>query len=75
MVSQGARRQLLNVFNETSLNTFKQPPGVFRKKIRALLPNNKSDETDLIHPIEDGNMIANPALTFNSFFFFKSTNL
>ena len=50
------------------MNTSKQPPGAFLKKIKTLLPNNKSDETRFIHPIEDVNMIANPASTFNSFF-------
>ena len=51
------------------MNTSKQPPGVFlEKKLRPLLPNNKSDETGLIHLIEDGNMVAKPASTFNSFF-------
>ena len=50
------------------LNISKQPPGVLWNKLKPLLPNNKSDETGLIHLIEDRNMIANPASTLNSFF-------
>ena len=67
-VTKLKRKAIRDFCYEASLNTQNHSPGVFWKKLKSLLPNNKSEDMGIIHIIKDGNLINNPASTFNSFF-------
>ena len=49
-------------------STSNQNHGDFRKKLKPLLPNSKSNSDNQIHLIEDGKLTTNPASMFNEYF-------